>query len=72
MKLRDDDELKFVVRNFNEMLQELKYMGQNDYDDLVFIKKKLSQEKCDKEVMDKLISLEERMTGRISKDNIVM
>jgi len=30
MRLRDDDELKYVVRNFNEMIEELQLMNEKD------------------------------------------
>lgn len=66
MRLRDDDELRYVVRNFNEMIKELRYMGEKDLNDLRLIKEKLNNLDCDEETKQKLLELEERMQARIS------
>lgn len=34
MRLREDDEMKFVVRNFNEMVDELRHLTQDDAQNL--------------------------------------
>lgn len=66
MKLRDDDELKFVVRNFNEMILELKQMGTNDYEDIKAVKAAIVGKETEENILALISKMELKIEKRIN------
>ncbi len=69
MSVREDDELKFVVRNFNDMLEELSRINEQDLDLVNQVSDKIESLPAEnkEELMPILDSLKQRLESRQRK-----
>lgn len=65
MSVRPDDDLKFLVRNYNEMAEQMKKICESDIRDLDEVISALAQGNQQPEALQQLQSLQEKLKGRI-------